>query len=353
MTSTCTTRLRSLALLSLLTLAATACVPEELIENYELDRFCGDRPCGWEVDGKVARVGTWHSDDYAVELLGKSTRMHQLNEEADETLPCYEFRMLADIDEGAAVYLELDFLDDGVIELSERLRGTNYEPLRFLISTPDWYRGVRFALRKTKSGRAVIAKLRVTESHKCTRAPLTLQNRPAGASCAKDEECSFGACGSGICAGCADDMDCDEGEVCGRGRMAFGARECIAAGQRLLGDRCILDAECESGMCTAEVCSECDVGSPCEDGASCTRPREIELSAAGETKTLLETDYAPYLCGADEPTRSLAQACVASTQCESGSCSGVAQECLQSCERTWFGCLHDECDPVVKMGQCE
>jgi hypothetical protein len=55
-------------------LALTACDPTEVFSNTQFDAWCGDKPCGWEVDGEVARVGTWHPNDYAVELVSDDAR---------------------------------------------------------------------------------------------------------------------------------------------------------------------------------------------------------------------------------------------------------------------------------------
>ena len=40
---------------------AFGCESPDLITNPMIDRWCGERPCGWEVAGKIERVGTWHT----------------------------------------------------------------------------------------------------------------------------------------------------------------------------------------------------------------------------------------------------------------------------------------------------
>ena len=84
--------------LVLTALALTACEPTELFSNSQFDAWCGDKPCGWEVDGEVARVGTWHPNDYAVELVSDDARIHQLSPIERSFTGCLAFSMLAKVD---------------------------------------------------------------------------------------------------------------------------------------------------------------------------------------------------------------------------------------------------------------
>src|SRR5262245_38289347 len=82
------------------------CEPTELIMNPMVDRWCGERPCSWEVEGKIKRVGTWHTHDFAVEFVSDHATLSQVNEAVDANdTDCFSFSMLADVDSRARVFL--------------------------------------------------------------------------------------------------------------------------------------------------------------------------------------------------------------------------------------------------------
>ena len=113
-----------LRLILVLLLAATSvgCDPTELISNAPIDRWCGERPCNWEVKGEIKRVGTWHPRDYAVQFVSDDAQISQLNEFVATGDDCYDFTMLAKVERGTRLFLELDFLDDGVIDTASAFR---------------------------------------------------------------------------------------------------------------------------------------------------------------------------------------------------------------------------------------
>src|SRR5689334_21125889 len=86
----------------------------DLIHNANVQRWCGDRPCGWQVEGDIERVGSWHDHDYAVSFVSDEARLSQTNRQADwYDASCFEFTMRAKIDPGVLIFLALDLLDDG------------------------------------------------------------------------------------------------------------------------------------------------------------------------------------------------------------------------------------------------
>lgn len=174
--------------------------------NSMLERWCADHPCGWDVDGDSKRVGTWHPDDYAIELVSDDAVLSQLRPELDATLAkCFAFSLMAQIDDGARAFLELDFLDDGEPEFSARIPESHWEVRTFTITTPTWYKGVRFSVRKDGPGEVIVAELNVElRPNPCKDAPLPLSHRPTGATCADESECESGSCvmqpsGGGMC----------------------------------------------------------------------------------------------------------------------------------------------------------
>ena len=193
-------RLRNSLVLALL----VACGSEEakgFAPNPGFERWCDKHPCGWDVEGDFEQVGTWHPNDYAIELLGDDAVASQLRAELDsKRATCLEFSLMAKISANAHAFLELDFLDDGVIEFSERIPESDWEVRKFTIHTPDWYQGVRFSLRKQGEGKVVLAELNVELIQSgCAATPLELLGRPSKAPCRRDEECSSGHCDGAAC----------------------------------------------------------------------------------------------------------------------------------------------------------
>jgi hypothetical protein len=174
--------------------------------NAMLERWCDDHPCGWHVDGDAKKVGTWHPDDYAVELVGADASLSQLRPELTALARCFDFSLMARVDAGAQASFELDFLDDGEVEFSAPIPESHWEVRTFKITTPSWYQGVRFIVRRTGGkGVVIVAELNVElRDLPCTPAALSLSHRPAGASCAHESECESGSCemqlsGGGTC----------------------------------------------------------------------------------------------------------------------------------------------------------
>lgn len=140
----------------------------DLIEDSGFDIWCEDELCRWDVEkGDVARVPSWHQRDHAVELIGDPAAISQLNMEDNTTVQCIRFRLLADIEEAASVTLEVDFDDDGEVELPQIIPTSDWEPLSYLFTAPDTFSHIRFRIRKSGPGRAVLAEIAAEKSGQC------------------------------------------------------------------------------------------------------------------------------------------------------------------------------------------
>ena len=207
--------------------------------------------------------------------------------------------MVAKIDPGVRIFLELDFLDDGVIDFQQRLPESDFDQLRFLITPPQWYDGVRFILRKDGPGRAVLAELSAQPSTACTAPPVALLARPDGIECESDDDCANGRCTyDDRCGGCIDDGYCIDGKVCGFApvRTAY-VTICVEPAKDELGDRCLDDAECASGICCGGACSECCTSADC-GGSECGQPGDLPATVDEDTEL-----FWPYLCEPDSRER--------------------------------------------------
>jgi hypothetical protein len=265
---------------------------QPLVNDSGFDLWCGDQLCAWEVNaGAVARVPTWHESDSGVALLGAGATISQLLPSSSADLSCLHFDLLADLDETADVRLEVNFDDDGIIEWPVTLPSGAWTPLSYHFAAPTYFHKVRISIRKQGGGRAALAQLAAASSSDCTGAPPTgVLARPLGAACEMPEQCAAGRClartpagellpdptaARMACAGCSDDGDCGAGTVCGLGwspEFLEPHRACAPAAAAVLGDRCLVDAECASGACCGGVCSSCCADSAahsCQAGATC------------------------------------------------------------------------------------
>jgi hypothetical protein len=325
--------MRIVSLLGLSIFAVGCMGPEELIENPDVDVWCGDKPCGWLVDGRIERVGTWHSHDYAVSFESDDARLHQANPDADDSIDCFSFSMVAKVSPGTKAFVELDFLDDGKVDWSEQIPTADFEHFSFYVTPPTWFEGVRFIVRKEGPGEMVLAKLRalddVTDRDKCTADAVVLEDLPQLAGCRADAECSSGTCIGGACAGCSSDGDCPSDQVCGYADFEVGYQDfssinvipaCIEQGVRRTGALCLGDGECDSGICCDGVCSECCGEGSCDEDIAC------ELSVAS-----VDPDaYAlPHQCAPGEGLGERGAFCTTDGDCASGSCSSL--ECSGLC----------------------
>ncbi|HET6147611.1 MAG TPA: hypothetical protein VFH68_08765 [Polyangia bacterium] len=213
-TTTTVIRTKSALALALLAVLAGGC---PLDDDPGFDDWCGDRLCRWQVaEGSIRKAPTWHERDLGVELVADQVVLRQIDDV--DSVACLEFKVIADIDPAASVFLEMDFLSDGgAPDYRQRIPSASWRPLSFLVSAPTWYHGVTLTIRKESEGHAVLARLEMSSATGCTGAPIPLSDRPAGAWCETTPQCAAGlvCAAANVCtktfAACATDGDCADG----------------------------------------------------------------------------------------------------------------------------------------------
>jgi len=203
---------RGIALAPLICLALGAC---PLDDDPGFDDWCGDHLCHWMlVDGNITKVPTWHDRDYGVELDGPHVTLTQRPDIT--SVSCLEFKVIADIDPAAAVFVELDFRADGTVDYREQIPSAKWQPLTFLVNAPSWYDALALTVTKESDGHAVLARLELGGGEGCAGPPIPLDDRPAGAWCESGDQCTSGTCApSKVCsttfAACDANAPCADG----------------------------------------------------------------------------------------------------------------------------------------------
>jgi hypothetical protein len=252
--------------------------------------------------------------------------------------------MLADIQDNARVYLELDFYDDGVVDYSQELGHIRWKPVVYMISTPEIYEGIRFRLRKTGEGRARMAQIVAVGASDCAGPALNLPPKSDGAGCKDGSECESGYCTDkdwlvGVCSTCVNGDDCGAGYVCGReepdNRFLDPYRTCMPLATRNFGQLCSTHEECSTGTCCQGVCSTCCFQDDCPEGTACARGEPVEP---------IDADLRPALCRAENGNLEGGQ-CLSGGDCTGGGCTGGTA--YSACESDGRSCSTDEeCPPV-------
>jgi len=312
---------------SMTALTGFTCGPPPLNLDTGFDMWCGDELCAWECTaGDVERVPTWHRSDYGVELVGNPAEISQLTTARAD---CLEFRLQVDRDPNVDLTIEMDFQDDGVTEYSHPIPTTNFEPASYRITPPTWYHSVRFIVRKTGAGRAVLAQIKVLplDRDKCSAPPMDLDDRPLGADCETDQQCQDGQCVmidlpynmGPRCGLCQNDDDCSGGETCGLGQIEGSTyRECVPAASRYLGELCLGNGECMSAVCCDRICSQCCQDQDCSSGTC--EPRSTPVPGGAEPDYLFWPSGSQ--CSPGEGTASTGEVCMFDDDCRSGVCLG-------------------------------
>lgn len=302
-------------------LGATDC--GQVLRDQGFDLWCGDSLCAWKVErGTIKQVPTWTEGDHGVELVGTDTAIEQLTPLGTGDGSCVEVTMVANVDPGADVELNIDVFGDGSVEYHERLPSAKWKPLTFDVLFSGEYHGVRFELAKTGDGKAQLANIGAKTLDKGCVGLTPIVPAPAllGAVCdpMMPQSCASGIC-EGVndpgtwfgfttaCAGCDAGHGCGSGEVCGLHEATSPVFEashgCIAAGSKQLGERCDLAGECASNLCIQGMCSACDGSASC--GCAATW-------AGG-----------PYVCGANSHSAPSGAPCGTDGDCASAACVGT------------------------------
>jgi len=299
----------------------------QVLRDSGFDLWCGDALCAWKVErGDIQKIPTWNQGDPGVELVGNDVAIEQLAPVDSGDGSCLEFTLVANVDPGADVELNVDVLGDGTVEHSERLPAASWKPLTYDLLIQGPYRGIRFEITKTGAGKAQLANIgarTLNESGNCAGlTPIIPAPAPLGAYCdtlqpntcasdicegVPDPDSFFGA--SGACAGCDATHACDAGKVCGLHEPTSPVREashgCVTPASKDLGERCDVQDECASGQCTLGRCSSCST--------SCT------------TCTPSWTN-GPSVCNAGRHLGASGDACGTDDDCASAICDGMERK---------------------------
>ena len=284
------------------------------------DLWCGDALCAWKLErGDVRRVPTWHEADSGVELLDTGTAIEQFTAVNHTDSPCIRFDLIADVAEAAQAELAIDVYGDGSIERTFPIPTAHWRPLSYAFAVKPPFTGIRFELAKRGTGRAVMARMRAVKvDDGCPGVPeLDGGPAPLGALCTGAGDCASNQCiitdifGTKRCTGC--DLSkpmCAAGQVCGFTDPVRPERgvpiTCVPAGTRVLGEQCVMHAECTTGNCVNRVCSTCRPQTGCSSGAACA------VAYIG----------GPSVCGPGAHLGPPGAPCASDGECASGLCNG-------------------------------
>lgn len=332
--------MRRLVLLASLAtqLGATDC--GQVIRDSSFDLWCEDELCAWKVTrGSIKKVPTWNEGDYGVELVGPDTAIQQLTPVTSSDGTCIKFHLIADVDDRAEVYLDVDVQGDGVVELQERIPTANWRPLSYNLSILPPYDGIRFEITKRGNGTGQLANIgaEIVAAKECEGlSQLDPGPRRNGALCSMGDQCGSGRCEmsptfrpaasflSLACVGC-DGATCSTDEVCGLGD-AFSPlfavpKECVPAAQKELGEMCLVDGECGSNICWRAALSSAGVCSSCRSSSDC--PSDQTCDASWPVDTIGWTG--PFVCGANKMLAASGAPCATDDDCASNKCNGAVR----------------------------
>lgn len=249
------TRVKRLApLLAIASLGASSSCSGDLIGDPSFDLWCGDALCNWEVEaGSVQRVPTWHPSDSGASLVGGVVAISQYADVNAAGADCIRFDLTGDAADNVQMSIEMDFYDDGIVEVSHPMTTDDYREVSYTVTAPDQFEGIRFRVRKVGEGTAVLAQVRAraVDQANCPADPPVV-TVPDGRECSGDALCQSGHCADvplvssfgdpqsiGVCSECSRNTDCDDGEICGVSwdpESFYGERVCTAVtGTRDLG----------------------------------------------------------------------------------------------------------------------
>jgi hypothetical protein len=226
---------------------------------------------------------------------------------------------------------------------------------------------VKFTIAKTGSGEAILAQIEARISDQCNDALPAIEPGPPGlgAACDAQNACAEGSCdnspfGEGTqCDACDVSHVCPAG-VCGAvdayGPFVEPHSGCVTEHSKALGEVCLVDLECETGMCNSGTCAACESGNGCPGTEVCA-PGWSAPPGSGLGPLL----HNPYVCAPNQGLREAGETCVNHADCASGTCDGVAHSmcpdgraCVSDDDCPFIDTDHEACTPVgIVGGVCE
>jgi hypothetical protein len=351
------------AVLSASQLGATDC--GQALRDPGFDLWCGSSLCAWKLErGAIKKVATWNQGDPGVELDGSDVAIEQLSPVTSRDGNCIEFDLIANVDANAEVDLDIDVFGDGSVDHVERVVGTRWKQVSFLLPIHGTYGGIRFEIAKRGNGRAQIAQIEARTAQGCSGlTPIVPAPAPVGATCTDGSTCQSGMCSAEQCVGCDPAnpaATCSAGQTCGFGDATSPVYtmpvECVPAGAQLLAQNCLVDAQCASGTCTNFMCSTCrndGASTGCVAGETCgpAWARDPVANPFGIT---------PYVCDPNAHRRTSGEPCASDDDCASAACDGTSRDqcpdgraCASAANCPFDSLKNEPCSTVgVQGGSC-
>ena len=282
-----------------------------LVADPNFHTWCGDQLCSWKLEsGHIQKAATWHPKDFGVELLDSDDRSHitAISQLVDGSPKCLEFSVIADVAAEAQVSVSVDFDADGTVEYDQPIAALGFHEQKAQITAPVGYVGMKIAITKKGSGRAVLAQMDIKEATNCTAQPRQLLPQIIGTTCSPygngATTCLSGICCEGVCAECCliphlppapsyedggvapEPNTCSGGARCGRlPLLSFGRlpRNEIGVGPNVIphqcdpgerkrptGSECLVAEDCTSNVCEGATWTVISA----TRGGSCPTPPE-------------------------------------------------------------------------------
>jgi hypothetical protein len=231
----------------------------DIVSDPAFRDWCGASLCAWKTDyGQVQRVPTWNAEDFGVSFADNvagdpnGTRISQVTQEHDAT--CILFTSVGDIDPQADMEVGTDFDNDGTVDKWSQLGAASWHQVQTEIAAPPDYYGITFYVRKSGTGTAVLAEMRIQSTTGCTAAAPPVGTLVIGDPCTANAQCASGICGpldagASYCSQCSTESPCPGGVACTQRSVFFPAQCGAGLGLGHTGDPCLANTDCQSGSC--------------------------------------------------------------------------------------------------------